>query len=716
MTIKISPITFNGTSKTDELDDSIVLFDEPLQIVGTNERQWNGTIYDLNTTDAAQWDGIITQNHDSKLTDVIGKAIGLFKNKQGIFIRGIKYATEINPVAVLAKNLLTHGFAPGFSCETLGPDPDENGIWHNHVVCGLSQVVHPNDKMAYAIVSNSLEEAEKAGFDTTELRKEMNSVFEPWKESFQKVNNNLENLNDSQYNVKPTTLYYDKYGRKLEKPLDLSLQVLYNKDIDQINEGINQMIREENATKIGNPWYDEFGRPVLNGGKGSGNFGHSGRPGLQGGSAGAGSSRGSKASTSKASKKSKSAKDLYKEKYEKDYQGDEIPDKPIDQITDKDIEHLDTQVRERLMKEKRKATGKQTYADAEKDYYDKIDETGYYDLDDTLYGLEDPAADELRYSLLSLTSQYSSLVHGAVNTEDIKEYEKGIKEAIKDSEKYADQLKEKDLKKRAKELIDYIKDAPTRFEEDNSLLNQRLNKLTKIVNGGKGSGNFGHSGRPGLQGGSAGEGTSHGSATSTSKSTTLSGEERYNLSEKADTNISKLSKATTTASKLSKKNDEIIAKANKSYEAQEKAFDEFYEKYEDDENYDDLYYERYDDGRHPEDFKAGLDNYKKFTREISDLKTKIEKSHSNYSKEQEKEFSWVGSDTEEEKAYDKHLKSLAEDSEYSVKYYKDDVDRLIKKYDSEEQKVGGISAYNFAKEFANQDIVKELKKIQKELK
>lgn len=266
MTIKISPITFNGTSKTDELDDSIVLFDEPLQIVGTNERQWNGTIYDLNTTDAAQWDGIITQNHDSKLTDVIGKAIGLFKNKQGIFIRGIKYATEINPVAVLAKNLLTHGFAPGFSCETLGPDPDENGIWHNHVVCGLSQVVHPNDKMAYAIVSNSLEEAEKAGFDTTELRKEMNSVFEPWKESFQKVNNDIEDSiaenkeTVSHTSQETTTLFYDKLGRKIKNGVDLSHQVLYNKGIDQINEGINQMTKEENATKIGNSWHDEYGR------------------------------------------------------------------------------------------------------------------------------------------------------------------------------------------------------------------------------------------------------------------------------------------------------------------------------------------------------------------------------------------------------------------------------------------------------------------------
>lgn len=221
MTTKISPITFNGAAKVDELDDSVVLFDEPLQIVGTNERQWNGTVYDLNTTDVSQWDGIITQNHDSKLTDVIGKAIGLTKNKQGIFIRGIKYATEINPVAVLAKNLLTHGFAPGFSCETLGPDPDENGIWKNHAVCGLSQVVHPNDKMAYAVVTNSLEEAEESGLDTSSLKNEV----EKWKN-------------------------------------ELSITV--------------------------------------NGGSGSGNFGHAGIPGHQGGSSSKG---GSKESSSKSSSK-----------------------------------------------------------------------------------------------------------------------------------------------------------------------------------------------------------------------------------------------------------------------------------------------------------------------------------------------------------------------------------------------------------------------------
>lgn len=219
---KATPIAFNSAVKTDELDDSIVLFDEPLQIVGTNERQWNGTVYDLNSTDVTQWDGIITQNHDSKLTDVIGKAIGLVKNKNGVFIRGIKYATEINPVAILAKNLLTHGFAPGFSCETLGPDPDENGIWKNHALCGLSQVVHPNDKMAYAVVANSLEEAEAHGLDTSSLKQLKNSIEDLTEEKTSIVKN--ENITNS----------YDCFGRKVKnsgKTLDFSSEKNYNKDI-----------------------------------------------------------------------------------------------------------------------------------------------------------------------------------------------------------------------------------------------------------------------------------------------------------------------------------------------------------------------------------------------------------------------------------------------------------------------------------------------------
>lgn len=265
MTTKISPITYNGTSKTDELDDSIVLFDEPLQMVGTNERQWNGTVYDLASTDVSKWDGIITQDHGSKLTDVIGKAIGLFKNKQGIYIRGIKYATDITPTAILAKNLLVSGFAPGFSCETLGPDPDENGIWHNHVVCGLSQVVHPNDKMAYAVVTNSLEEADKAGFDTTELKKEMNSIFDPWKDEFKRVENDIKSEENG-----PETI--DITDEIMES--DAEIDLYEEKDNSIIYDELGRVssleeITSKNGVEI---VYDTLGRRIDNGGEGSGWF------------------------------------------------------------------------------------------------------------------------------------------------------------------------------------------------------------------------------------------------------------------------------------------------------------------------------------------------------------------------------------------------------------------------------------------------------------
>lgn len=283
---------------------------------------------------------------------------------------------------------------------------------------------------------------------------------------------------------------------------------------------------------------------IQNGGKGSGNFGHAGIPGHQGGSAAKGSSHGTSSSSQSTKKKSKtmrskmatskkSAKDWYSEKYPGDYQKDEVPDKPIEKLTDKDIEHLDTQVRERIMKEKRKATGKQTFEDAEDAYYEKLDKTDYYDLDETLYGIDDPASDELRYSLVSLTSQYSALLHGEVRSSAVKEYKKGLEEAIKDSEKYADQLKDEDLKKRAKELIDFIKDAPTDFKKNS--IHTRLDSLLKITNGGKGSRNFGHSGRPGLQGGSAGSGSSTTKSTSKkgskSDSQTMTKDQKAKLAE-----------------------------------------------------------------------------------------------------------------------------------------------------------------------------------------
>ena len=157
----------NQIDSKNSTEDTIT-FSEPLKIVGTGKKQWNGTIYDLNSTNVDTWDGLITQDHGTKLSDVIGKATKVFKNEHGIFISGIKYAIKENPAAILAMNLLKGGFATGFSCETIGPDP-ENGVWMNHKVCGLSQVSHPNSSECYAVVSNSIEEARKNNLNTAEL-------------------------------------------------------------------------------------------------------------------------------------------------------------------------------------------------------------------------------------------------------------------------------------------------------------------------------------------------------------------------------------------------------------------------------------------------------------------------------------------------------------------------------------------------------------------
>lgn len=193
--------TFEQVSE-DESDPAIVMFKRPLQIVGTSKVQWNGTKYDLGSTDISQWDGTITADHGDKLSDVIGEQIGLEKNERGIFISGIRYAIYENPLAILARNLLVSGFAKGFSCETLGPRCDQNGIFRDHKLCGLSQVAHPNDKMAYAVAANSRDEAIKNGLDVTSLDAYVKENFAGYDSLGREVEKNA---------------VYDLYGRKITK-------------------------------------------------------------------------------------------------------------------------------------------------------------------------------------------------------------------------------------------------------------------------------------------------------------------------------------------------------------------------------------------------------------------------------------------------------------------------------------------------------------------
>lgn len=167
-------ITLEKNSIKQGDEDDIVNFAEPLAITD-DSRQWNMTCYDINTLDISDYDGVVTANHGSEISDVIGKVVNLRKNENKVLIDGIKFAVKENPLAVLAKNLMLGGFVSGVSIETIGGDPDSEGIWHNHRLCGLSVVAHPNNLNAYAVISNSINEAKSYGLKTDRIEKLINN-------------------------------------------------------------------------------------------------------------------------------------------------------------------------------------------------------------------------------------------------------------------------------------------------------------------------------------------------------------------------------------------------------------------------------------------------------------------------------------------------------------------------------------------------------------
>lgn len=165
----IAKITVTNARET---ADGVVSFAEPLAITD-DSRQWNNTRYDIDSLDIATYDGTVTADHGQKISDVIGKVINLRKDGNKVLIDGIKFAVNENPLAVLTKNLMKGGFVTGVSIETIGDDPDNTLTWRNHALCGLSVVAHPNNKNAYAVVSNSIAEAKTYGFNDEQILNEL---------------------------------------------------------------------------------------------------------------------------------------------------------------------------------------------------------------------------------------------------------------------------------------------------------------------------------------------------------------------------------------------------------------------------------------------------------------------------------------------------------------------------------------------------------------
>lgn len=158
--------------KTVDAGDGLVKFSKPLTITDNTE-QLNGTKYDIETMDISEYKGLVTIDHGFSIKDIVAKVVGIAKTKSKVVIEGLEFAIKENAVAQFAKNMLVNGFVTDFSIETIGPWPNDEGIYKNSKLVGLSMVIVGNNKSATVneIVKNSISQAKEAGLDTSELEK-----------------------------------------------------------------------------------------------------------------------------------------------------------------------------------------------------------------------------------------------------------------------------------------------------------------------------------------------------------------------------------------------------------------------------------------------------------------------------------------------------------------------------------------------------------------
>jgi hypothetical protein len=140
---------------------------------------WSGAKYDIETMDVTPYDGKVTVNHSSNIQDIVGEVIGLEKKKNKVTIDGIKFAVDKSALAQFTHDMMLDGLVTDVSVETTGPWPDEEGLYKESSLVGLSIVVTGNNKSARIndykqVFYNSLEKAKHNGLDVTDIE-----PFEP---------------------------------------------------------------------------------------------------------------------------------------------------------------------------------------------------------------------------------------------------------------------------------------------------------------------------------------------------------------------------------------------------------------------------------------------------------------------------------------------------------------------------------------------------------
>lgn len=150
--------------------EGVVTFPNGLPITDNSEQR-NGTKYDIDSMELSEYKGQVTADHVDRIDHIIAQTEGVRKSGTQVVVDKLVYLVKENPYARLAYNLLVARKTSDFSIETYGPMPDEDGIYRNAVLIGLSQVVVGNNRNASvnAIVRNSIEQSKTDGLDTNEL-------------------------------------------------------------------------------------------------------------------------------------------------------------------------------------------------------------------------------------------------------------------------------------------------------------------------------------------------------------------------------------------------------------------------------------------------------------------------------------------------------------------------------------------------------------------
>jgi len=215
--------------------DGIVSFPNGLPITDNSEQR-NGTRYDIDTLILDEFKGQVTADHVDRLDHIIAQAEGVMKSGTQVVVNKLKYLVKENPYARLAYNLLVARNASDFSIETYGPMPDDDGVYRNAVLIGLSQVVVGNNRNASinAIVRNSIEQSKEDGLDT----KEIETTFEK-QIRVESIHNNNVNEEKDMSDVKTE-------DKKVENTADVSVPAPAF-DLNALTEAMNKVMDEKLA-------------------------------------------------------------------------------------------------------------------------------------------------------------------------------------------------------------------------------------------------------------------------------------------------------------------------------------------------------------------------------------------------------------------------------------------------------------------------------------